>query len=129
MAQSCHTRHLFPIGFQAPGAKQGQRRISANAHGRREILTASLIVALQVNDSRTELLSKYLKKSEENKTKNDKERLESFYKRNYKDYFGLLEGTLRQKTEDQLTEAEKGILEWLDIYLLSVIAIYTRENA
>ncbi|KAG9144638.1 hypothetical protein Leryth_020244 [Lithospermum erythrorhizon] len=103
MAQSCHTRHLFPIGFQAPGAKQGQRRISANAHGRREILTASLIVALQ--------------------------RLESFYKRNYKDYFGLLEGTLRQKTEDQLTEAEKGILEWLDIYLLSVIAIYTRENA
>ena len=40
-------------------------------------------------------------------------RLDSYYKRNYKDYFGLLEGTLKQKKE-QLSESEKGILEWLE---------------
>ncbi|CAH1438190.1 unnamed protein product [Lactuca virosa] len=77
--------------------------------GRRAILLATLAA---VNDSKTELLQKYLKKSEENKTKNDKERLDSYYKRNYKDYFAFEEGTLRQKKE--LTETEKGILDWLD---------------
>lgn len=56
--------------------------------------------------------SEYLKKSQENKEKNDKERLENYYKRNYKDYFGALEGSLKQKKE--LTETEKGILEWLE---------------
>ncbi|GER51196.1 methyltransferase [Striga asiatica] len=54
----------------------------------------------------------YLKKSEENKAKNDKERLDSYYKRNYKDYFGLLEGELKQKKE--LSESENDILEWLE---------------
>ncbi|RYR37333.1 hypothetical protein Ahy_A09g042237 [Arachis hypogaea] len=59
------------------------------------------------------LLSEYLKKSEENKDKNDKERLESYYKRNYKDYFDLMEGTLRAKNDEQLSDTEKGILDWL----------------
>ncbi|KAL4576714.1 hypothetical protein LXL04_012812 [Taraxacum kok-saghyz] len=76
--------------------------------GRRALLLATVAA---VNDSKTELLQKYLKKSEENKTKNDKERLDSYYKRNYMDYFAFEEGTLRQKKE--LTEAEKGILDWL----------------
>lgn len=40
------------------------------------------------------------------------QRLDSYYKRNYKDYFGLLEGGLKEK--EDLSEAEKGILEWLD---------------
>lgn len=40
------------------------------------------------------------------------QRLDSYYKRNYKDYFAFEEGTLRQKKE--LTETEKGILDWLD---------------
>ncbi|KVI09640.1 uncharacterized protein LOC112518617 [Cynara cardunculus var. scolymus] len=79
--------------------------------GRRTLLLSAMAAATQVNDSKTELLQKYLKKSEENKTKNDKERLDSYYKRNYKDYFGLEEGTLRQKKE--LTETEKSILDWL----------------
>ncbi|KAH0676819.1 hypothetical protein KY285_024620 [Solanum tuberosum] len=57
--------------------------------------------------------SRYLKKSEENKTKNDKERLDSYYKRNYRDYFGYLEGTLKDKKEE-LTESEQGILDWLE---------------
>lgn len=39
------------------------------------------------------------------------QRLDSYYKRNYKDYFGLEEGALRQKKE--LTETEKSILDWL----------------
>lgn len=41
------------------------------------------------------------------------QRQESYYKRNYKDYFELLEGSLKGKTE-QLSESEKGILEWLE---------------
>ncbi|KAI4375572.1 hypothetical protein MLD38_013426 [Melastoma candidum] len=68
----------------------------------------------QVSDSASELLKRYLKKSEENKEKNDKERMESYYKRNYKDYFDFAEGGLRAKSEDKLSEAEKGILDWLN---------------
>ncbi|XP_055811382.1 uncharacterized protein LOC129881074 [Solanum dulcamara] len=82
--------------------------------GRRDLLFSTVLIALvQVNDSQTELLKRYLKKSEENKVKNDKERLDSYYKRNYKDYFGYLEGTLKQKKEE-LTESEQGILDWLE---------------
>ncbi|XP_019151057.1 PREDICTED: uncharacterized protein LOC109147855 [Ipomoea nil] len=85
------------------------------AQGRRELLFSTL-AAVEISDSKTELLNKFLKKSEENKEKNDKERLESYYKRNYKDYFGVLEGTLRQKLEnkEQISESEQKILEWLD---------------
>ncbi|KAJ9540769.1 hypothetical protein OSB04_027275 [Centaurea solstitialis] len=79
--------------------------------GRRALLLSAMAAATQVNDSQTQLLQKYLKKSEDNKTKNDKERLDSYYKRNYKDYFALDEGALRQKKD--LTETEKSILEWL----------------
>ncbi|KAF5187567.1 photosystem I reaction center subunit N [Thalictrum thalictroides] len=86
--------------------------------GRRGLLlsvmfTPSATLTAQANDSKTALLQKYLKKSEENKEKNDKERRDDYYKRNFKDYFQFLEGSLEGKTEEQLTEAEKGILEWL----------------
>ncbi|MED6134126.1 hypothetical protein PIB30_034441 [Stylosanthes scabra] len=81
--------------------------------GRRGLLFSTLIATTQVPDSRTQLLQKYLKKSEENKDKNDKERLESYYKRNYKDYFDLMEGTLRAKNDEQLSDTEKSILDWL----------------
>ncbi|CAM9004252.1 unnamed protein product [Rhodiola kirilowii] len=60
-----------------------------------------------------ELFTEYLKKSEVNKAKNDKERLDSYYKRNYKDYFEFVEGSLEGKSEQQLTESEKGIRNWL----------------
>ncbi|XP_054779368.1 uncharacterized protein LOC129287203 [Prosopis cineraria] len=79
---------------------------------RRALLLSSL-VATSLPDSRTLLLQKYLKKSEENREKNDKERLESYYKRNYKDYFELVEGSLRAKQQDKLSDTEKGILDWL----------------
>ncbi|XP_049403204.1 uncharacterized protein LOC125866872 [Solanum stenotomum] len=81
--------------------------------GRRELLFSTIIAIVQVNDSQTELLKRYLKKSEENKTKNDKERLDSYYKRNYRDYFGYFEGNLKDKKEE-LTESEQGILDWLE---------------
>ncbi|KAL1296146.1 hypothetical protein HN51_056892 [Arachis hypogaea] len=81
--------------------------------GRRSLILSTLIATTQVPESRTQLLQKYLKKSEENKDKNDKERLESYYKRNYKDYFDLMEGTLRAKNDEQLSDTEKGILDWL----------------
>ncbi|XVE66704.1 hypothetical protein DITRI_Ditri08aG0100100 [Diplodiscus trichospermus] len=41
--------------------------------GRRGLILSAVAAAPQLNDSRTELLKKYLKKSEENKAKNDKE--------------------------------------------------------
>ncbi|KFK35961.1 hypothetical protein AALP_AA4G060300 [Arabis alpina] len=82
--------------------------------GRRNIILSSsssfLAAALTTSD---QLLQKYLKKTEENKAKNDKERLDSFYKRNYKDYFEFVEGSLKGKTEAELSESEKKILEWL----------------
>ncbi|EPS70223.1 hypothetical protein M569_04540, partial [Genlisea aurea] len=78
---------------------------------RRQLLFLSPAAALFA-DSRSELLNRYLKKSEENRAKNDKERLEDYYKRNYGDYFRSLEGGLKGKTD--LTETEKRILEWLE---------------
>jgi hypothetical protein len=39
------------------------------------------------------------------------QRLESYYKRNYKDYFEFVEGSLKGKEE--LSESEKGIHDWL----------------
>ncbi|KAA8545760.1 hypothetical protein F0562_020789 [Nyssa sinensis] len=80
--------------------------------GRKGLLVSTMTAASQVNDSRTELLQKYLKKSEENKAKNDKERLDSYYKQTYKDYFDFVEGSLKGKKE-QLSESEQGILDWL----------------
>jgi hypothetical protein len=52
-----------------------------------------------------------LERSRANKAKNDKERLDDFYKRNYKEYFEFVEGSVRNKKE--LSEAEKSIVEWL----------------
>ncbi|KAH0872360.1 hypothetical protein HID58_069722 [Brassica napus] len=40
-------------------------------------------------------------------------RLDSYYKRNYKDYFEFVEGSTKGKTEAELSESEKRILEWL----------------
>ncbi|XP_068491360.1 uncharacterized protein [Phaseolus vulgaris] len=80
--------------------------------GRRGVVLSTLIATTQIPDSRTQLLQKYQKKSEENKEKNDKERLDSYYKRNYKDYFELMEGTLKRR-DGELSDAEKDILEWL----------------
>ncbi|OMO63398.1 Photosystem I PsaN, reaction centre subunit N [Corchorus olitorius] len=82
-------------------------------HGRRALILSAAAAAPQLSDSGNELLKKYLKKSEENKAKNDKERMENYYKRNYKDYFEFVEGTIKGKSEEQLTESEKGILDWL----------------
>ncbi|KAL7109115.1 hypothetical protein ACP275_06G155300 [Erythranthe tilingii] len=111
---------IFINNVQAAAANNINRKETKNraisnnkGGGRRELLLSSTFTTTAiVLDSQTQLLNKYLKKSEENKAKNDKERMDSYYKRNYKDYFQLLEGDLRQKKD--LTESEKGILEWLD---------------
>ncbi|CAK9183944.1 unnamed protein product [Ilex paraguariensis] len=113
MALTAMASTVISYKVQAIDNREGRIRTRGTERGRRGLLLSTAIAVIQVNDSRTELLKKYLKKSEESKTKNDKERLESYYKRNYRDYFGLLEGSLRQKKE-QLSESEKGILEWLD---------------
>ncbi|KAM0926156.1 hypothetical protein ACQ4PT_003733 [Festuca glaucescens] len=87
-----------------------------NGVGRRSLLTllASAAVIPEASESRKALLQDYVKRSKENKEKNDKERLDDFYKRNYKDYFGFMENSVREKKEEELTESEKGILAWLD---------------
>ncbi|XP_065872387.1 uncharacterized protein [Euphorbia lathyris] len=85
---------------------------SASVFSKRGIILSALVAVYPVNDSKTLLLDKYLKKSEDNKAKNDKERLESYYKRNYQDYFNFVEGTLKGKNEQDLSESEKAILDW-----------------
>ncbi|KMZ65013.1 Photosystem I reaction centre subunit N [Zostera marina] len=83
--------------------------------GRRHVfslLVASVAVATlpETSDSKKSILQEYLKKSEKNKAKNDKERLDDYYKRNYKDYFGFVDST---KSDDQLSDTEKEIRDWL----------------
>ncbi|ESR36028.1 hypothetical protein KPL70_022372 [Citrus sinensis] len=110
--QAVHRREA-----KTPKTTGAKAKAAAAFHdiGRRGLLLSSVVAAPQVNndDSKTQLLQKYLKKSEENKAKNDKERMDSYYKRNYKDYFDFIEGSLKGKSEQELSESEKGILEWL----------------
>ncbi|KAJ7946178.1 Photosystem I reaction centre subunit N [Quillaja saponaria] len=100
---------------QAVHRRQGKptpKTTTSKDLGRRGLILSTAVAASQVPNSRTELLKKYLKKSEENKAKNDKERLDSSYRHNYKDYFDFVEGPLRAK-KGPLSESEKGILDWL----------------
>ncbi|KMT01019.1 hypothetical protein BVRB_9g222810 [Beta vulgaris subsp. vulgaris] len=96
------------------------KSVGSNITGRRRLFisstaaTALVAATIEANDSKTALLQRYLKKSEENKVKNDKERLDGYYKRNYKDYFGFAEGSLKAKDKEQLSESERGILDWLE---------------
>ncbi|CAL4935735.1 unnamed protein product [Urochloa decumbens] len=96
--------------------QQGVTLAHRNGVSRRGLLTllASTAAIPDGSESRKALLQEYLNKSKENKEKNDKERLDDYYKRNYKDYFGLIEGPAREKKEEERTESEKRILEWLD---------------
>ncbi|KAJ0967693.1 hypothetical protein J5N97_024610 [Dioscorea zingiberensis] len=111
----------LPHGTPTP--KQGLRPICRSARpletGRRSMLSLLLMSPVtmsmisEANDSKKALLEEYLRRSRENKEKNDKERLDDYYKRNYKDYFELIEGTVKDKNEELLSESEKEIREWL----------------
>lgn len=84
--------------------------------GRRGILQVAVVIAVAVPEagsSRLALLQEYLERSKKNKAKYDKERLDDYYKRNYKEYFDLVGGAVERKKEEDLSEAEKGIREWL----------------
>ncbi|XP_030944052.1 uncharacterized protein LOC126707160 [Quercus robur] len=119
MALTVTVNKYASSNVQAVHRSERKRPTSTNTNStstdiaRRGLLLSTVLAATQITDSRTELLQKYLKKSDENKTKNDKERLDSYYKRNYKDYFEFVEGSLKGKEGQQLTESEKGILDWL----------------
>ncbi|CAL9757120.1 unnamed protein product [Musa acuminata subsp. burmannicoides] len=86
-----------------------------NDIGRRGLLTLLISTATvpEATDPKKALLQEYLKRSKENKAKNDKERLDDYYKRNYKDYFEFIEGSLKDKNEELLSESEKDIIKWL----------------
>ncbi|XP_072989371.1 uncharacterized protein [Typha latifolia] len=92
-----------------------RRLMTGNEIGRRCLVPLLISTAAipEVSESKKALLQEYLKRSKENKERNDKERLDDFYKRNYKDYFGFIEGSAKDKKEELLSESEKGILEWL----------------
>ncbi|XP_020582938.1 uncharacterized protein LOC110026367 [Phalaenopsis equestris] len=83
--------------------------------GRRALF--SFLVATAVGpqgiDSMNALLQEYRKRSIEKKPEYDKQRLDDYYNRNYKEYFELIEGFSKGKSEDLLSESEKGIREWL----------------
>ncbi|KAI0525285.1 hypothetical protein KFK09_004678 [Dendrobium nobile] len=83
--------------------------------GRRTLFSFLVATAAgpQGSDSKNALLQEYQKRSRENKAKYDKERLDDYYNRNYKDYFEFVEGSSKGKSEDLLSESEKGIREWL----------------
>ncbi|PAN45205.1 hypothetical protein GQ55_9G098500 [Panicum hallii var. hallii] len=105
--------------FHRSAAKHLQQAVTLaqrNGISRRSLLTllTSTAAIPDGSESRKALLQEYLKKSKDNKEKNDKERLDDYYKRNYMDYFGLIEGPAREKKEEERTESEKRILEWLD---------------
>eukprot|EP00250_Pteridium_aquilinum_P005276 c15394_g1_i1 orf=72-488(+) len=95
---------------------------STEKENRRYLLASSLagafLVATSLDKSppeyppKSQLIEKLLEKSRANKAKYDQERLDSYYNRNFKEYFEFLEGTIRNKSE--LTENEKDILKWLD---------------
>ncbi|KAF9665921.1 hypothetical protein SADUNF_Sadunf16G0175000 [Salix dunnii] len=123
MALTVTVNKFASSNVHAVHKKEGKRTAKAATRaadiGRRGVLLSTVVGVYSVNDSKTELLKRYLKKSEDNRAKNDKEsvlffkRMDSYYKRNYKDYFNFVEGSLRGKNEQDLTESEKGILEWL----------------
>ncbi|KAK1379185.1 Photosystem I reaction centre subunit N (PSAN or PSI-N) [Heracleum sosnowskyi] len=106
MAISATLTRIVPSIVKVVNTKEDNM---TNDFPRRGLLLSTLFLAA---DSKTDLVQKYLKKSQENKPKYDKERLDSYYKRNYRDYFGFSEGTLKEKKD--LTESEKGILQWLE---------------
>ncbi|URD88211.1 Photosystem I reaction centre subunit N (PSAN or PSI-N) [Musa troglodytarum] len=91
------------------------KSVYRNDIGRRGLLTLLVSTATvpEVADPKKALLQEYLKRSKENKAKNDKERLDDYYKRNYKDYFEFIEGSVKDKKEELLSESEKDILKWL----------------
>ncbi|KAL6213233.1 hypothetical protein ACLB2K_012680 [Fragaria x ananassa] len=119
MAVTVTVNKFASSNVQAVQRKQrkGTKKITPSGattdFGRRGLLLSAAVSTPQLRDSATELLKKYLKRSEYNKAKNDKQRMDDYYKRNYKDYFQFEEGPLRSK-KTPLTEAEKGILDWLD---------------
>ncbi|WCJ18003.1 hypothetical protein M5689_000385 [Euphorbia peplus] len=76
--------------------KDTKKASASSVFSKRGLLFSALVAVYPTNnDSKSQLLDKYLKKSEENRAKYDKERLESYYKRNYQDYFNFVEGTVK----------------------------------
>jgi len=74
------------------------------------VLSPDWAAAEEENSKKNDLIERLLQKSKANKDKYAKERLDDYYKRNYKDYFEFVEGAVNQ---GKLTEAEKDIMEWL----------------
>ncbi|KAG8081555.1 hypothetical protein GUJ93_ZPchr0172g2974 [Zizania palustris] len=77
--------------FHQSAAKHLQPLVTlarTNGISRRGLLTITILTSTaaipEASESRKALLQEYLKKSKENKEKNDKERLDDYYKRNYR---------------------------------------------
>lgn len=118
---ACH--HPSPISVK-PKPTYLCKSTSPSLHCRRKVLQSTILSALllqpvlspdwaaaeEENSKKNDLIERLLQKSKANKDKRAKERLDDYYKRNYKDYFEFVEGTVKP---GKLTEAEKDIMEWL----------------
>eukprot|EP00475_Leptophrys_vorax_P007145 TRINITY_DN1452_c0_g1_i3.p1 TRINITY_DN1452_c0_g1~~TRINITY_DN1452_c0_g1_i3.p1 ORF type:complete len:189 (+),score=0.65 TRINITY_DN1452_c0_g1_i3:42-569(+) len=68
-------------------------------------------------DPENPLIKELLQRSQANKAKYDEERLNDYYRRNFKDYFEFVGGTLQSKARsnpDRLSANDKLILKWLE---------------
>ncbi|XP_073267476.1 uncharacterized protein [Populus alba] len=77
MALTVTVNKFASSNVHAVSKKEGKRppRAATRAAdiGRRGVLLSTMVDVFSVNDSSTDLLRRYLKKSEENKARNDKE--------------------------------------------------------
>lgn len=68
-----------------------------------------------VDPDTSPLVQELLARSKANKEANDKARLDSYYRRNYKEYFEFVEGTVQRGAELGLSDSTKeGIRRWLE---------------
>ncbi|KAI5078731.1 hypothetical protein GOP47_0006402 [Adiantum capillus-veneris] len=109
------------VGRSADGPPTSRRHSPSSTHpqeSRRNLLAISLSSAFLATTTipeyppKSQLIEQLLEKSRANKTKNNQKRLNSYYERNFKEYFEFVEGTLQNRTD--LSENEKDILKWLE---------------
>jgi len=97
------TFYLLPdLEAQATNGEQGLR-------GETELGAA---FATSTEETTNPLIQRLLERSKANKEKNDKERLEDYYRRNYKDYFNFIRGGFGGRKN--MTAAERDIVTWLE---------------
>ncbi|KAH7440424.1 hypothetical protein KP509_04G106600 [Ceratopteris richardii] len=105
-------QHLSDSASSRAFSERSNRRALLASSFSGALVAASLSTSIPEYPPKSQLIEELLERSRANKTKNDQKRLESYYERNFKEYFEFIEGTIKNKSD--LTDAEKGILKWLE---------------